>query len=59
MDLLKFMMELGLALFGLEKYDAIYNRIRYLTSQKVELMLLLVIMQKNFCCKISNKNLGC
>ena len=52
-------MELGLALFGLEKYDAIYNRIRYLTSQKVELMLLLVIMQKNFCCKISNKNLGC
>ena len=59
MDLLKFMMELGLALFGLEKYDAIYNRIRYLTSQNVELMLLLVIMQKNFCCKISNKNLGC
>ena len=47
MDLLEFMMELGLALFGLEKYDAIYNRIRYLTSQKVELiMLLLVIMPK-------------
>ena len=47
MDLLEFMMELGLALFGLEKYDGIYNRIRYLPSQKVELiMLLLVIMQK-------------
>ena len=31
MDLLEFMMEL---LFGLEKYDAIYNRIRYLISLK-------------------------
>ena len=32
-----------LVLFGLEKYDAIYNRIRYLISQKVVLPVLFLI----------------
>ena len=34
MDLLEFMMELCLTLFGSEKYDAICDRIRYLISLK-------------------------
>ena len=33
-----------LVLFGLEKYDAIYNRIRYLISQKVVLPVLFLII---------------
>ena len=37
-----------LILFGLEKYDATYNRIRYLVSQKMAfLMFFLIIMQKS------------
>ena len=36
-----------LVLFGSERYDAIYNRIRYLISQKSLLhMFFLIIMQK-------------
>ena len=35
-----------LVLLGPEKYDAIYNRIRYLTSQKLHLIFL-IIMQKS------------
>ena len=37
-----------LTLFGPEKYDAIYNRIRYLLSQKVTSpIFLLTILQKS------------
>ena len=34
MDLLEFMMARYLVSFGSKKYSAIYNRVRYLTSQK-------------------------
>ena len=35
-----------LVLFGPKKYDAIYNRIKYLISWKVVYMLFLIIMQE-------------
>ena len=35
-----------LVLFGLEKYDAIYIRIRYLVRQKVSHMFFLTILEK-------------
>ena len=39
MDLLKFMNELRYTvLFGPERYDAIYHRIRYLTSEKSDII---------------------
>ena len=34
MELFKFMMELDIYYYGPEKYDAIYNRIRYLLEVK-------------------------